>query len=210
MRVRYKRKDGSLLECYYWGYGQLEISLYKSWDMEHLNPRVEVDFNDPNSKFEYDNEVFRFWDFEALNPDELVQKLNDEYLSETAKGGYRAWISEDVALCTLLKYPNGLGVLMQSETMQRIPMLSIGIKGSGSDIIEAMFVPYEGRYNKDNWHYKISLKPVLSEVLEMTGSCDMYFSDFWSSVCQKHYELVDLQEFNEKNPNYKYSIVGKV
>ena len=195
MRLSYVRKDGSELKTYYWGYNQLEIEEHESSFESHLNPRVEVDFYNPDSTFVYDGDTFRFWDYQSLTVKELVDKVDSGIKELGSSNNYRVWISDDIALQTILKYHKHLGFVIETEIPSKIPSIGLSFITSYSHKYTSLFVPFDGRYTRDGWHYKISLRPYSDEVLETVGTKDIYFSDFWSMVCQGIYKMVDLDSF---------------
>lgn len=48
-------------------------------------------------------------------------------------------------------------------------------------MVTTVFAPCEGRYKRDNWHYKISYTAVDKSIRPMVGECSNSFMD-WVSM----------------------------
>ena len=103
----------------------------------------------------------------------------DEQLFE--QFGWQGYIDNDSVLCTLLRDTANFGFILSEEVFDVIlPGLGIGLKGSGG-VVTTVFAPCEGRYKRDNWHYKISYTAVDKSIRPMVGECSNSFMD-WVSM----------------------------
>ena len=122
------------------------------------------------------------------------------------------WVSEDEALATFIKYTDKIGILMPMECYTTVsPLFGIALKGTGSKIANSLMVPFEDRYQKINWSYKIDLKAYdESRYGQYIGREHPYFSDFWSSIVSGRYKLVNLDEYTKNPDNVMFELTGEV
>ena len=59
-------------------------------------------------------------------------------------------------------------------------------------------VPYEYRFKKDQWHYKIELKPAYEDYDKVVAKETYYSSDLFQSIISGHFTLYNKEKLSEE------------
>lgn len=194
MKRCYTLKSGEKLNCWHNDLGWLTVMEDNRKDKEVL----EFDRRSNDPTVDYHGEIIHVDDFDYMPLNEAIKFVN-----KAKETGDRWLVKESDLLATIMKEADKVGFIMEVEAFDTIiPGLGIGLKGSRDNMIECLMVPFEGNWKKDDWHYKIELRPELDEVFSITGRETYYFSDFCSLMLgTDKIEMVDREEYRKSHGN---------
>lgn len=159
---KYKLKSGNILRCWYYDFGSLvgkgELVVLDSILESKGNEKEYYTFNSLNDDptINYHGEVIHVNNFEYYTVDELIEHANRKIVTDSDK----YFNLEEELLNTLLRDTENVGLVGEVECFNTIiPKLGIGFKGSSSDKVKVLLVPFEHRYKKGEWHYKVEFRP---------------------------------------------------
>jgi hypothetical protein len=105
-------------------------------------------------------------------------------------------ISNDEILATFIKNADDIGLIVD------LPLYTLktpfGISFTGSDTIPVLCVLSENRWQKNDWHYKITVMPDNPVYNECVANRDFYFSDLCDFLKAGYATLVNLKEFKHE------------
>ena len=194
----YTLKNGRTIRCWYNDLGYFTVYTDDNSGKEEYT--LEFDFHDEDPTVVYYGETIHINEFNYMPLEELIEKVEE---------GIRIndrWVARhEDALATLMKESDRIGFVMEVECFNTIiPGLGIGLKGSGSPKVECLMVPFEDRWNKKDWHYKVELRPDNENLRPMVGRETLYFSDLWDSVTRGVWiKLVDREKWRAEHPDDK-------
>lgn len=195
MRRTYTLKNGEKLYTFCSKYGGVTV-----YDKEVGGNEVAVlekhKREDGTIYFKYNGEIIEYDSFDHMTFDELLSKVE-----QGIKNGNRWEVYEDEALATIMRETDRVGFVMEVNCFDVVvPQFGFGVR-SDRNKIKALMIPFEERWKKDDWHYKIELCAENEATREATGYETMYFSDLWSGVMSgKWIKLVDRAKYREENP----------
>ena len=198
MKRRYTLENGETLHAWYNDLGYFTV--YKDETGAEEECTLEFNFRDEDPTVTYNGEVVHVNNFAYMPFEELLAQVN-----HGIEIGDRWVVSQDEALATLMKETDKIGFVMEVECFNTIiPGLGIGLKGSGSPKVECLLVPFEDRWKKKDWHYKVELRPENEALRPMVGRETLYFSDLWDSVrTGKWIRMVNREEWRAEHPEDK-------
>lgn len=196
MRREYTLKSGKVIHCWYNRFaGVICIQDDNGNEIE----AIKVNTEDENATFEYEGEVIHVDDYNYMTVRELLTKCRERAIADGKDPSDMNYLRENELLCTILKDTEHFGIVSDVECYNTIiPGLGIAFKGSGSTHLKVLTIPFERRYKKDDWHYKVELKPANDDIAQLTGSECYYFSDLVGSIRCGHMKLVDIEDFKEE------------
>ena len=107
------------------------------------------------------------------------------------------YVFNDTVLATFLKDTENVGIVIPMKAYDTvIPQLGFGIVGERE--YEVLCVPTEHRYEKERWHYKITLECECEELRKFIPSKSYYFNDFVSFLRTGYAKLVVKDSFKEE------------
>ena len=195
MRRTYTLKSGKRLCTFVSSYGGVRI-----YDDQDKGKEIAVcekkKHEDDTEYFEYDGEIIDCDNFDYMSFDELLERV-EHGLKEKDKWA----VYEAEALATIMRETDRVGFVMDVNCFDHVfPWLGMGFK-SDTNKITALMVPFENRYKKDSWSYKIELHAENEETRRLTGSETMYFQDLWGGIMSgTHIKIVDRTKYREENP----------
>lgn len=198
---KYKLKSGNILRCWYCDFGSLvgqgELVVLDSKGNEKEYYTFNSLSGDPT--INYHGEVIHVNSFEYYTVDELIDRVAKKRNATTDSDRY--FNLEEELLNTLLRDTENVGLVGEVECFNTIiPKLGIGFKGSCSDKVKVLLVPFEHRYKKGEWHYKVEFRPEDESLMGLTGTTEWYLSDLISLIALGNYELVNVKKYREKHP----------
>lgn len=190
---KYKTESGKLIRCWYNDLGGIDVYDDNGKEVAHFN----FDSEDPDPTFTYNGETFHIHDFYFTPLDELIKKVNDSVEKKDRWGVY-----QEEALPTLMKEADKVGFVMEVNLMDTIiPSMGIGIKSSNGPRATVLMVPFEDRWKKEDWHYKVEMRAENEQIRPIVGRETMYFSDLWSTIMMgKWIKLVNREEYRKTHP----------
>ena len=194
MQRYYTLKSGETLKCWYNDLGWVTIMDDQGMDKETL----EFDRRSPDPTVEYNGETIHINNFDYTPIDEMVELVNK------AKEANDRWqVPKEKILATFMKESDKIGVVMDVEAYDTIStVLGIGFKGSRKNMLRCLMVPFEDRWKKSDWGYKIELRPESEAIAQFTGRETFYFDDLISMIfCERvNFELVNREKYRESHP----------
>ena len=196
---KYKLKSGNLIRCWYsdagsfLGQGELVVLNSKGNEKEYYT----FDSLKDDPTINYHGEVIHVNNFEYCTVDELIDKINKKI--DPITDSDRAFDIEENLLNTMLRDTENVGLVGEVECFSTvIPKLGIGFKGSCSNKVKVLLVPFEHRYKKEEWYYKVEFRPEDKNLIGLVGSTEWYLSDLVSLIALNEYELVNVKKYREK------------
>ena len=192
MKRYYKLSSGEVIPTWYNDIGILTIMTNEGMDKETL----EFDHRSNDPTVDYHGEIIHLNNFEFTPLDKLIEKVEKSVAANDRWG-----VMSEEALATIMQESENIGFVMDVECFDTlIPCMGIGMK-SNDKTIKCLMVPFEDQWKKDDWHYKIELRPYEEALRPLVGRETMYFSDFWSMVmCDKRFiQVVDLRTFDKSS-----------
>lgn len=196
MRRSYTLKSGEVINCWYKKYGG---AICVDDDNGKEVAVFEVPFGDETATFEYKGETICVGDYNYMTVRELLAKCRERAIADGEDPSDMNSLRESELLCTILKDTEHFGIVSDVECYNTIiPGLGIAFKGTGSTHLKVLTIPFERQYKKEDWNYKVELKPANDDIAQLTGSESYYFSDLVSSIRSGHMQLVDIEDFKEE------------
>lgn len=201
---QYTLKSGEVIHTWYDHFGRVRIYKDRVSDEEVCTLIPDTSTGVPI--IEYKGEKINVEEYDHMPLEELLDKVE-----ECQRKDDRWAIRQDDALATIMKESDRIGFVMEVNCFDTIvPGLGFGFK-SDRIKMEALMIPFEDRWKKNDWHYKIELMAEEEEVRPLVGRETMYFSDLWSSVMTgKWIRIVDRNKYREEHKKDKVINGGKV
>ena len=131
--------------------------------------------------------IYFVWNKQRVYVEDYEYRTVDQ-LIEAIKNGER--LVTDDFLATLYRDFDNFGVIAPLHTWDmKIPMMGIGL--TGDNTVDVLCDFDEGRYRREDWHYKVTLVAHDEEMKDVCASRNFYFSDFCSLVQSGHIQIVN-------------------
>lgn len=206
MRRSYTLKSGKVISCWYKQFaGVICVEDNEGNDVAIF----DVPFGDETATFEFEGETICVGDYNYMTVRELLAKCRERAIADGGDPSDMNSLCGSELLCTILKDTEHFGIVSDVECYNTItPGLGIAFKGTGSTHLKVLTIPFERRYKKEDWNYKVELKPANDDIARFTGSESYYFSDLVSSIRYGHMQLVDVEDFQKEAENLDNAAMG--
>lgn len=194
MNRRYTLKSGEVIDCWYNDLGSIEVYTDKR---RSNGVRFDFDSQETDPTFEWHGETVHINDFDYQPVDTLLERIQHGIDTKNY------WeVSQEEALATIMKDTDNVGFVMDIDCFDTIiPGLGFAFKSNHGGKIRALLIPFEDRYKKKDWHYKIELHAENEKVRELTGRECTYFSDIWDAVRRGQWiTLVNRHKYRAEHP----------
>lgn len=104
-------------------------------------------------------------------------------------------VTEEELLSVFLNDTKIVGIVMPTRPFEMvIPVMGVAMKSGNADTTDVIFGLNEnGRYERDRWHYKVSLKPIEEDEVFQYGYENPYLCDLLSHLRRGDAKLINLE-----------------
>lgn len=197
MERRYALSNGEIINVWYNDLGW--VTVYKRDDKGARVEDCELDFETRSEDpvVVYNGEEIHLNNFCYTPYEELLAKVNEGIEKED-----RWLVSDNAMLETCMRQPEKFGIVTEVTPYDVVTPIGIRFK-SDRYWCEVLMQPVEdGQYKKKDWHYKMTLSPVMEQLREIFGTETTYTQDIFSGArCGKHWRLVDKEAWLAEHPD---------
>ena len=185
MRVKYKTKNG-IINTFI---GYFDVSVMENGGKEVSRHEIMENIKTKSRYFVYNDEEIDLFSFEYTPIDELIEKISNH------RADNEIFISDDEVIATFIKEADKVAIKMNVSLLENY----FGIVFISSDPDHKCFmIPDEYRFKKDQWYYKIDLKPLYNEYDKVVSRETYYSCDLIRCILDGHYDLYNREKLSDE------------
>ena len=192
MKAKFKTKNG-IINAFI---GYFDVSVMDDTGKEISRHEIMENLNTKSKYFVYDDEEIDLFSFEYTPIDELIKNI-EQYKRDVAENADNAkYITDNELTATFIKESEKIAIKMNVDILE----CYFGIIHFTSAIFDHVcyMVPYEYRFKKDQWHYKIELKPAYEDYDKVVAKDTYYAADLFQSIISGHFTLCNKEKLSEE------------
>ncbi len=196
MKRRYALSDGTIINTLYNDLGYLTVYRRNAVGDLVVDCELEFESDSEDPVVSYNDEEIHLNNFEYTPYETLLARVNEGIQKKD-----RWLVSDNTMLETCMKQPEKFGIVTEVTPYDVVTPIGIRFK-SDRYWCEVLMHPVETeQYKKSDWHYKMTLSPVMEQLQEIFGTETTYTQDIFSGArCGKHWKLVDKEEWLKQHP----------
>lgn len=192
MKARFKTKNG-IINTFI---GYFDVSVIDDTGKEISRHEIMENLNTKSKYFVYDEEEIDLFSFEYTPIDKLIEKI-EQYKRDTAENVDNSkYFTDNELTATFIKESEKIAIKMNVDILESYFGI-IHFTNARFDHVCYM-VPYEYRFKKDQWHYKIELKPAYEDYDKVVAKETYYASDLFQSIVGGHFTLCNKEKLSEE------------
>lgn len=154
--------------------------------------------------FKDDKGIYIVWDSQKVYLNDFdydTVEVMVKRIAECVEKNDRWLVSDDEILATFMKDTDNVGIVMDLPAYDMVcASLGFGIVGDNEQTV--LCVPTERQYDKNNWHYKLTMECEMEALRQYIPSRHFYFSDFCGSLKSGYAKLVVKDDFKQRVQAY--------